>query len=422
MATEQILKTPTIFTTTFATYTATAIIGEGGSGRIYKVADDSGESFAIKLLEPSRITKEKVKRFKNELSFCQKNRHQHILSVSDHGVIVNEKQSSPFYVMPLFDGSLRDILASGIPADRVLYYFAQILDGVEAAHLQSVIHRDLKPENILYRASEDHLIVADFGIAHFEEDVLHTAVETKDETRLANFQYAAPEQRVRGMGQDRRTDIYALGLMLNEMFTAEIVSGTGHKMIATVAPEYEYLDDMVDKMLRQSLKERPDSIEEIKMQLIGRKEEYVIRQRLSELQRTVVPVSDLDDPLISDPLRIVDVDWNKGTLTINFQQPVNPQWIIALNNMGNYESAFGIGPEVFKFRGEKAMVGASERDAPRVLKYFRQWLPKANAVYEQRLRQSKKAEEREQRKELERQIEEQEARQRVLRNIKLPEV
>jgi tRNA A-37 threonylcarbamoyl transferase component Bud32 len=55
------------------------------------------------------------------------------------------------------------------------------------------VHRDLKPENILYNPQEGRPIVADFGIASFEEDELYTAVETKDETRLANFQYAAPE-------------------------------------------------------------------------------------------------------------------------------------------------------------------------------------------------------------------------------------
>lgn len=412
------LKKPVIFTTTFSTYMATEIIGEGGSGRIYKATGDSGEPVAIKWLEPTRITREKVKRFENELNYCQRNRHQNILSVSDHGFIVDEKQTSPFYVMPLFDGSLRSLLASGIPTDKVLVYFAQILDGVEAAHFQSVMHRDLKPENILYQADGEHLVVADFGIAHFEEDELHTAVETNDATRLANFQYAAPEQKIRGMDQDQRTDIFALGLMLNEMFTGEIPLGTGYKTIGGIAPEYEYLDAIVEEMIRQSPQDRPTTIEEIKNQLIGRRQEFITRQRVSELKGTVVPVSDLDDPLISDPLRIVEVDWDKNLLTIAFQQPVNQGWINALNDMGGRRALMGKGPEAFKFRGNEATISASEQDAPRVLDYFREWLPQANSVYEQRMRQSKEEEEQRQRKELARQIEEQETRQRVLRNIK----
>ncbi len=54
------LKNPIVFNTTFDTYTATEIIGEGGSARVFKAVDDSGHTCAIKLLEPSKATKEKV--------------------------------------------------------------------------------------------------------------------------------------------------------------------------------------------------------------------------------------------------------------------------------------------------------------------------------------------------------------------------
>ena len=69
---------------------------------------------------------------------------------------------------------------------------------MEAAHLKKVVHRDLKPENFLYSSSQNRIVVADFGIARFQEEELYTAVETKAEDRLANFQYASPEQRKRG--------------------------------------------------------------------------------------------------------------------------------------------------------------------------------------------------------------------------------
>jgi serine/threonine protein kinase len=81
-------------------------------------------------------------------------------------------------------------------------YFSQLLDGVEAAHLQQVVHRDLKPENVLHDTKSDQLTVADFGIAQFEEEELYTLIETTPNRRLANFQYAAPEQRNRGAAVD----------------------------------------------------------------------------------------------------------------------------------------------------------------------------------------------------------------------------
>ena len=321
--------------------------------------------------------------------------------------------------MPLYEGSLRDLIKAGISSDKVLHYFSQILDGVEAAHIQAVVHRDLKPENILYAFADNHLVIADFGIARFEEDELYTAVETKDSTRLANFQYAAPEQRSRGAEPDQRADIYALGLILNEMFTGEVPSGTGYKTIAKTASDYEYLDSMVEEMMRQSPGDRIESIEKIKNQLIGRKKEFIMRQRISELKDTVVPVTELDDPLIADPPRLVNVDWDRGSLTLFLQQPVNEKWAWALRNMGSHTSLVGKGPEYFKIQGDKAIIDATENEVQKIIDYFNGWLPKANRAYEQRIRREKEEAEKKQRKELEREIAEQEARQRVLKNIKL---
>jgi serine/threonine protein kinase len=256
------LRKPVIFETAFTHYTGTVILGEGGAGRVYQATDDAGNVFAIKLLDPAKVTSEKRKRFKNEVEFGRRNRHQHIIAVIDDGVFIDGNKHSPFYVMPLYKGSLRvmplykgslrTLLSTSIPPNKAPVYFAQILDGVEAAHLLKVIHRDLKPENILYDEAQDRLLIADFGIAHFEEELLYTDVETAPNTRLANFQYAAPEQRSRGAQVDHRADIYALGLILNEMFTGMVPHGTGYKTIIRCHAAYGYLDEIVSSMLRQS--------------------------------------------------------------------------------------------------------------------------------------------------------------------------
>ena len=166
--------------------------------------------------------------------------------------------------MPFYDSSLRKLISAGLKPEDIIRLFIQLLDGVEAAHLQDIVHRDLKPENILYKTADAQLALADFGIARFTEDELYTAVETKAQDRLANFQYAAPEQRVRGRNVDYRADIYAMGLILNEMFTHEIPQGTGYKTISSISPEYSYLDEVVEKMIRQNPDERFNSIEEVK--------------------------------------------------------------------------------------------------------------------------------------------------------------
>jgi serine/threonine protein kinase len=126
--------------------------------------------------------------FKYELTFCLRNRHPHILTVQDHGVYAVGEESAPFYVKPLYEGSLRTLMQEHLEPEKALRLFSQLLDGVEAAHLQEVVHRGLKPENVLCTRATDHLVVADFGIAQFQQDDLYSAVETKASDRLANFQ------------------------------------------------------------------------------------------------------------------------------------------------------------------------------------------------------------------------------------------
>src|SRR5438093_6776624 len=175
-------KTTLTFVTPFSTFTAVSILGQGGAGRVYHVRDETGADAAIKVLDPARATKEKTRRFKNEYTFSRRNKHPNIITVLDVGI--TEDGKTPFYVMPLAQGSLRELMKDGIHADAVLKYFRQILDGVESAHLQNVWHRDLKPENIL--VLDDHrLAVADFGIARFAEEELYTLVNTDQNARLA---------------------------------------------------------------------------------------------------------------------------------------------------------------------------------------------------------------------------------------------
>jgi serine/threonine protein kinase len=411
-----------IFETTFNHYTGAKIIGQGGAGRVYQATDDAGNMYAIKLLDAAKPNSEKMKRFKNEVEFCRRNQHQNIITVYDHGVFIDDKKHSPFYVMPLYKGSLRTLLATGILPEKVPVYFAQLLDGVEAAHLQRVIHRDLKPENVLYDEDRDLLLIADFGIARFEEEALYTAVETSPNARLANFQYAAPEQRSRGIDVDHRADIYALGLILNEMFTGKVPHGTGYKTISSVASDYGYLDEIVSSMLRQSAVERPGSIEEVKQELIGRKQEFVTRQRISELKQMVVPVTDLDDPLISNPPRLVNFDYEPGVLILFFQQSVNAKWIDAFHNIARYASVtsvMGKGPERFSFSGDSARIPAQESEVQQIIDFFKAWLSHVNRVYAGMILREKQEVEEQQRKQLQKEIEEQERCQRIRASVKI---
>lgn len=415
------MKSPAQFETAFTTYAVIEPIGEGGAGRVYRVSDEAGQPYALKCLDPGKLTTEKRKRFKNEVRFCERNDHPNVLTVLDHGVHRADGKSCPFYVMPLYSGTLRGLLGKGLQPERALRYFSQMLDGVEAAHLKNCWHRDLKPENVLFDSGTDRLVIADFGIAHISADLLCTLVETADHARLANFQYAAPEQRTRGGKVDQRADIFSLGLMLNEMFTGERPEGSGHKLIGAVTPDYAYLDELVELMRRQSPADRLASIDGIKRVLIGRRNEFVSRQRLEKLKGEVVPAFRSDDPLRDNPVTLTGVDYQNGQLILQLSQPVTREWATCFHEVTNVEYMSGYEPAEFRFDRNTARVRlASDRDVQGVIDYcFKRFLLRANESYVRHVEHEEQRKEREARQALQAKVTEEEKRQKILGAIRI---
>src|ERR1700730_15298489 len=190
------LKKPLKLETAFATYMLDQQIGAGGAGTVYAGRDAANAPIAAKVLSKEAASTDKRKRFKNEIAFLTKCAHPRVVQVVDHGFSKDATAAGPFYIMRRYSGSLRDVLKRGVSPDAVLPLYLQLLDGVEAAHLLGAVHRDLKPENILWEAHDNSLAVADFGVASLGPDLAATVVDTKPDRRLANFTYAAPEQRI----------------------------------------------------------------------------------------------------------------------------------------------------------------------------------------------------------------------------------
>src|ERR1700728_1156906 len=115
------------FETATNTYSAVNVIGNGGSGTVYSVTDSDGQAFALKLL--TNASSIKRKRFKNELSFCRRNQHDRIVKVLDEGVAFKNSGHLPFYVMPLYDSTLRKLIQDRLAFGRVLPLFQDALDG-----------------------------------------------------------------------------------------------------------------------------------------------------------------------------------------------------------------------------------------------------------------------------------------------------
>jgi serine/threonine protein kinase len=407
------------FETAFGVYEVDCLLGEGGAGRVYGGKDANKTPIALKLLASERASTDKRKRFKNEIAFLTRNRHRNIVSVLDHGVSRVSGATGPFYVMKRYPGSLRQLMQSGIAPDAALGYYSQVLDGVEAAHLQGIVHRDIKPENVLFDDASGTLAIADFGIASFTEDIVATQVDTAPNQRLANFQYAAPEQRRPGQVVGVAADLYALGLILNEMFTDSIPLGSEYRRIEAVAKDQSYLDAIVDQLIRQNPGDRPVSVAELKGLIMRHQSEAVGLQRLSDLTGQVIPEYEVDEPLTKRPPSLVGFDWDRGQLTLTLDREVSGDWVEALRRMGNYRSIMGKGPETFTFQGNRAFVQAREGEVQDVINYFKSWLPLASQTLGKMLEQAAESKRRNSREELQRARAAEEQRLRVLRSVKI---
>ena len=424
---------PVIFKTPFAEYTQLKSIGQGGSGTVYQAVDENQTFYAVKVLDPSSATTEKRKRFKNEILFCERSVHPNVITVVGYGMVTLKGKESPFYVMPFYPTTLREVMKKGIHPEDAIRFFTQILDGVEAAHLKSVWHRDLKPENILFDERNHKLVVADFGIAHFHEDLLQTSIETAPNAKLANFRYAAPEQRTPGTTVDRKADIYALGLILYEMFTGLLLQGTGHKKIAQSFSEFGYLDDIIDGMVRQSPDERFPTIDIIKQKLIANKLEFVSRQKINTLEQTVIPETDIVDPIIAEPIRLIGVDvqlskdgyrnMSNGNMIFHLSQSANDKWINAFKSIGNFTYIAGeCEPKLFEFSGRmknEATLALRREPDQRYVDLFKSYLVIANRDYDTIIRNEQRQKIENEKRKLQDEIEREKMRQNFLQALKI---
>ena len=195
------------------------MLGQGGMGSVYKARDlELDRVVALKLLRPDIVPDASaIQRFKQELLLASKVSHRNILRIHDLG----EANGMKYISMAYIDGQDLHRLLSRVgrlPLQRALRIARQLAEALDAAHAEGVVHRDLKPQNIML-GGDDQVFVMDFGLAKSVEADLHMTMTGQV---VGTPQYMAPEQ-VEGATLDHRTDLYAFGLILDEMLTGELV-------------------------------------------------------------------------------------------------------------------------------------------------------------------------------------------------------
>lgn len=323
--------------------------------------------------------------------FCLKNPNDYIIEVKDNGVYSDGKQENIFYVMPLYTKSLRQLMKEGISPEQTMKAFADICKGLAFAHSKECVHRDLKPENILFDGKE-HYVVADFGIAHFQNSDKLTAIETKDSSRLANFSYHAPEQIEAGGSITSATDIFALGLILNEMFTGKIPSGDNYKKISEVNSGFAFLDKVVQKMLSQNSADRYQSIDELNIDFEARKKAFENNKQIAALSQPLVE-GEARDYLTDNPIRIEKIELSNGVLIATLSNTPNNDWQqLYVNSLSQFTYTL-VCYRNFKFWGNQArynignhlQYGNSEQLVKSLVNDFKQAVENTNQIYAQRV-------------------------------------
>ena len=211
-------------------YEIVSALGAGGMGEVYRATDlKLKRQVAIKIL-PSLLgaDPDALARFQREAELLASLNHPHIAAI--YGL--EDAGDARAIVMELVEGEeLAKRIARGpIPLDEALPIAKQIADALEAAHDLGIIHRDLKPANVKVR-DDGTVKVLDFGLAKALDpasasnaNAMNSPTLTARATQLGvilgTAAYMSPEQ-ARGRTVDKRTDIWAFGVVLYEMLTGQ---------------------------------------------------------------------------------------------------------------------------------------------------------------------------------------------------------
>ncbi|WP_214408334.1 serine/threonine-protein kinase, partial [Pseudonocardia lacus] len=202
--------------TEFGHYRLEQLIGNGGTGAVYRAHDSRRDcAVAVKVL-PAELTEDALyaRRFRSVCTAVARLREPHVIRIHDHGEIDGRLYLS----MRLVEGqSLAALLAAGpLAPDRAVELVGQVADALDAAHAAGLVHRAVKPSNILVGAA-DTVHVVDFGLVQATAPT--RSRPSMGGTTAGMWEYLAPE-RFENRPIDARADVYSLACVLHECLTA----------------------------------------------------------------------------------------------------------------------------------------------------------------------------------------------------------
>ena len=240
-------------------------LGKGGMGVVYEAKDrELDEIVALKVLRPEIARSgDMVRRFRSEIKLARKIRHRNVCGIHEFGTDGHLQ----FIAMELIHGvDLKKVLREHgpLPPEQAYEVSMQVAKGLQAIHDVGVVHRDLKTANLM-RDPTGLVRLMDFGIA--KDVVTESAEQTATGQIVGTPEYMSPEQ-IRAKGVDHRSDIYALGIVVWELFTGD-VPFRGESSVATLflqiqepppfdGPTGALIPDTLRPVLRKALAKQPE--------------------------------------------------------------------------------------------------------------------------------------------------------------------
>jgi eukaryotic-like serine/threonine-protein kinase len=187
------------------------------------IDEQTGRAVAVKLMFSDALANtEKAARLKREAVTATSIANEHVVEVLDVGA---QSEGAPYIVMELLDGETlgsRLKREGSLPWEQAVDVLLQVCAGLARAHANRVFHRDLNTDNIFLVTRPQggvHVKIINFGMS--KADAIGSPSLTSTGAILGHPETMAPEQACNAKDVDARTDIWALGALLQEMITGK---------------------------------------------------------------------------------------------------------------------------------------------------------------------------------------------------------
>ena len=273
---------PPILPEVIGKYTIERFIESGGMGDVYLARDPAlDRSVAIKFLREGFDSQEMRERFEREARAAGRLSHPNIVTIYEFGIF----ESRPFIAMEFVRGEPLSKLIrrrEPIPLVRKLEMMEGLCSGLAHAHKTGMVHRDIKPANLMVDNDGGPLKILDFGIVRMAGSGL-----TSHGVLVGTINYMSPEQ-ITGRGTiDLRSDVFAVGAVLHELFTYQRafpgeMTDVLYKIVHTQPESAAVLSPGLDPGIVRAIDQCLDKAAERRYQDLGvlRRDLARIRQRL----------------------------------------------------------------------------------------------------------------------------------------------